>query len=459
MDITTFRTDGLGDSTYLRVHDGVGVVVDPQRDVDRFGQVVSGSGIELCFVLETHIHNDYVSGGRELARRAGARLVLPAAAAVAFDHLPAFHKEDLGAEGVTIRPLHTPGHTPEHMSYVILVDEEIRAVFSGGSLLVGSAGRSDLLGYARAEQLARLQYLSVRRLAELPEETVLYPTHGEGSFCTASGAGRHTSIIGMDKRTNPVLAYRSADAFATGQLSGLQPFPSYYAHMGSINLLGPEPLPPTDVRELDSSELPPDSKLVDIRPRSQYAAGHIRGSIGLEFSDQVGVWAGWLLPFNSPVALVARRDQDVEKVIRQFGRIGFDHVLGVIFSVEGWVAGGGSLASYQTRTPAELASEVEESDIQILDVRSPAEWESGHIEGSVYTYLTHAAQWPAGGFGHFKGHLDRLWLGLPCHRRRRVSRSGGNRTNCRDPGRGSRLPADVTATPVGLAPRLPKVTM
>ena len=387
MEITTFRTDGLGDSTYLLVHDGLAVVVDPQRDVDRFERAIAGSGIELCFVLETHIHNDYVSGGRELARRTGASLVLPAAAGVAFDHLPAFHTEDLGRNGLAIRPLHTPGHTPEHMSYLVLIDGEIRAVFSGGSLLVGSAGRSDLLGDARAEQLARLQYLSVRRLAALPDGTALYPTHGEGSFCTASGAGRHTSTIGMEKRTNPVLAYRSADAFATGQLGGLQPFPSYYAHMGPINLLGPDPLPTDDVQQVALSDLPDGVNLVDIRPRSDYAAGHVPGSLGLELSDQVAVWAGWLLPFNSPVALVANRDQEVKEVIRQFGRIGFDNVLGVVHGVDGWVAGGGELASFQTRTPAELACAVEETDIEVLDVRSPGEWEAGHIEGSVYSHL------------------------------------------------------------------------
>ncbi|MCY4371433.1 MAG: rhodanese-like domain-containing protein [bacterium] len=387
MEISTFRTDGLGDSTYLLIHDGVGVVVDPQRDVERFEQAIAGSGIELCYVLETHIHNDYVSGGRELARRTGAQLVLPAAAGVAFDHLPAFHTEDLGGDGLVIRPLHTPGHTAEHMSYLILVDGAVRAVFSGGSLLVGSAGRSDLLGDARAEQLARLQYLSVRRLAELPDETALYPTHGEGSFCTASGAGRHTSTIGVEKLTNPVLAYESADAFAAGQLGGLQPFPSYYAHMGPINLLGPEPLPRQHMRELEFSDLPPGANLVDIRPRSEYAAGHVPGSLGLELSDQVAVWAGWLLPFNSPVALVANRDQDVDDVSRQFGRIGFDKVLGAIYGVEGWVVAGGSLVSCRTRTPAELASAVDHPCVQVLDVRSPGEWEEGHIENSVYSYL------------------------------------------------------------------------
>ena len=390
MRIRTFRTEGLGDSTYLLTHDGGGLVVDPQRDVQRFHQVVLDSGVEITHVLETHIHNDYVSGGRELARRTGARLVIPAAAGVAFDHLPAFHNEDLGGGPVGIRPLHTPGHTPEHMSYVILVGGETAAVFSGGSLLVGSAGRSDLLGDGRAEQLARLQYLSVRRLAELPDETGLYPTHGEGSFCTASGAGRSTSTIGLERRTNPVLAYPDVGAFVAGELAGLQPFPDYYAHMGPINLMGPESPALRVLDELDPSDLPGDATLVDIRPRPAYAAGHIPGSLGIEMSDQVAVWAGWLLPFDSPVVLVAQREQDVEEVVRQFGRIGFDDVLGVVYGVEGWAEAGGALASFETRTTDELALAIATGDNpQVLDVRSPGEWEEGRIEGSVHRYVPH----------------------------------------------------------------------
>ena len=388
MRVTTIPTAGLGDATYLLAHDGGGVVVDPQRDVERFERAIADTGIRLTHVLETHIHNDYLSGGRELAHRTGARLVLPAAAGVAFDHVPAFHKEDLRGGPVVIRPLHTPGHTPEHMSYVILVEGKVVAVFSGGSLLVGSAGRTDLLGDDRACQLARLQYLSVHRLAGLPDEAGLYPTHGEGSFCTASGAGRSVSTIGMERRTNPVLAYPDADAFVAGQLAGLQPFPAYYAHMGPINLMGPEPLMDSQLAVLDPSGLPDDAGLVDIRPRGAYAAGHIPGSLGLEMSDQVAVWAGWLLPFDSPVVLVAEPGQDVEEVARQFGRIGFDKVLGVVHGVSGWVEAGGSLASFGTRTTDELAAAIAAGkDLQVLDVRSPGEWEECHLEGSVHRYV------------------------------------------------------------------------
>lgn len=388
MKVTTIPTAGLGDATYLLTHDGGGVIVDPQRDVERFERAVFDAGIHLTHVLETHIHNDYVSGGRELARRTGARLVMPAAAGVAFDHLPAFHNEDLTGGPVVIRPLHTPGHTPEHVSYAILEDGEVVAVFSGGSLLVGSAGRSDLLGEDRAGQLARLQYLSVRRLAGLPDETGLYPTHGEGSFCTASGAGRAVSTIGMERRTNPVLAYPDVEAFVAGQLAGLQPFPAYYAQMGPINLMGPEPLRDQEVDVLDPSDLTDHARLVDIRPRAAYAAGHIPGSLGLEMSDQVAVWAGWLLPFDSPVVLVAEPGQDVEEVARQFGRIGFDNVLGVVYGVSGWAEAGGCLASFETRTTGELAAAMTAGeDLQILDVRSPGEWEAGHLEGSVHRYV------------------------------------------------------------------------
>ena len=390
MKVTSIPTAGLGDATYLLTHDGGGVIIDPQRDVERFERAVLDAGVRLTHVLETHIHNDYVSGGREMARRTGARLVMPAAAGVAFDHIPAFHNEDLPGGPVVIRPLHTPGHTPEHMSYAILVDGEAVAVFSGGSLLVGSAGRSDLLGEDRAEQLARLQYLSVHRLAGLPDETGLYPTHGEGSFCTASGAGRSVSTIGMERRTNPVLAYPDVDAFVTGQLAGLQPFPAYYAHMGPINLMGPEPLTVPELDVLDPSDLPDHAELVDIRPRAAYAAGHIPGSLGLEMSDQVAVWAGWLLPFDSPVVLVAEPGQNVEEVARQFGRIGFDQVLGVVYGVSGWAQAGGSPASFETRTTGELAAAMAAGeDLQVLDVRSPGEWEACHLEGSVHRYVPH----------------------------------------------------------------------
>ena len=390
MNITAIRTPGLGDTSYLIGHDGAGVVIDPQRDVDRFERAAAEAGVELTLVLETHLHNDYLSGGRDLAQRSGARLVLPAGAGAAFDHAPAFHNEELDAGSLVLRPLHTPGHTPEHVSYVVLLDEEPVAVFSGGSLVVGSAGRTDLLGADRAEQLARLQYQSVMRLAELPDETGLYPTHGEGSFCTSVAAGRSSSTIGLERRGNPVLHYPHAEAFVEGQLASLEPYPSYYAHMGPINLMGPSPLPPIDLPEVTPAQLDEGVHLVDVRPRVSFAAGHIPGSIGIEMGDRVGVWAGWLLPFDSSVVIVAERGQDVDEVARQFGRIGFDHLAGVLYDVPGWAAVNGRLLSFETRTADELFEALADGDVpQILDVRAPGDWDIGTIEGSILGYTPH----------------------------------------------------------------------
>jgi hydroxyacylglutathione hydrolase len=393
MQIATFRTPGLGDATYLLTHDGLGVLVDPQRDVDRF--LEAAEGVELRWVLETHLHNDYVSGGRAAAGRTGAELVVPAGAAVPFAHTPAFHSEELAAGGLALRPLHTPGHTPEHISYVVLVEGEPVAVFSGGSLLVGSAGRCDLLGPDRARGLALAQHRSVRRLAALPDEVGLYPTHGEGSFCTSSGAGRSTSTIGEERRTNPVLAYPDAEAFVAGQLDGLPPFPRYYAHMAPVNHRGPAPLPELDVPELtvdDFAGLDPAVHIVDARSRKQSAAGHVPGALTVELSDQFGVWVGWLLPFGAPVALVADDDTDVAEAVTQLARIGFDDVRGVFRDLAGWRDAGRPLASYGLEPLAAFTRLVEEPGAQVLDVRDPGEHASVSLPGATHRYLPELAE-------------------------------------------------------------------
>ena len=381
MNVTVIPTPGLGDSTYVFEHDGVGLIIDPQRDADRF--VKATSHLDTRFVLETHLHNDYVSGGRSLASATGAELVLPASAGVAFDHRPAFHQEDLDGGPFSVRPIHTPGHTPEHMSYLILVDDEAVALFSGGSLLVGSTGRTDLLGTDRADQLARLQYGSVTRLASLPDRVDLYPTHGAGSFCTTSAAETTTSSIGTEKRSNPMLGFASEDAFVVASLSGLQPYPDYYAHMGPINLSGPEPVPTIPIPPLNVAEIPNDAHVLDIRPHADYAAGHLAGSYGFELEDQMGVWVGWLVPFNEQIVLVATETQDLNEALTQLARIGYDQVVGVVTDL----TGPDQLSSYRIAPIADLFAAIRLGPPQILDVRSPGDWAAGSIPGSIHTYV------------------------------------------------------------------------
>ncbi|HEX6254672.1 MAG TPA: MBL fold metallo-hydrolase [Euzebyales bacterium] len=384
MRVDPFRTPGLGDQTYLWTHDGVGVLVDPQRDVDRFLAVADERDVEIRFVLETHLHNDYVSGGVEAARRTGAELVVPAAAAPAYDHLPAFHLEAIGGGGFDIRPLHTPGHTPEHTSYVMLIDGAPVAVFSGGSLLVASAGRPDLLGWARARSLGRLQYTSVRRLAALPDDVALYPTHGEGSFCTASNAGRYTSTIGDERRTNPVLQVDSADAMADLLLARPMPIPSFYAHMGPSNTLGvPDmrsPVVPTmSVAALDL--FPDDTRVIDIRPRSVQAGGLLPGSLAIELTDDFGSWVGWLTPHDAPIVLVAGPDDDVAEAATQLARIGVDDVRGVIRELTG-----AQLVGFTLLDLGGFVADLD-ADAQLLDVRMASEREEQPLPGAHERFL------------------------------------------------------------------------
>jgi len=381
--IETIRTEGLGDSTYVMVLEGLAIVIDPQRDIDRFEQVLDDVGASLRLVLETHLHNDYLSGGRVLARKLDAELVMPASAAPVFRHRPAFHMEDMIVGDMTIRPLHTPGHTPEHTSYLILVDGRETALFSGGSLLVGSAGRSDLLGEERAETLARLQYGSVNRLASLPEPVALYPTHGAGSFCTTTGVTDYASTIGREKATNPVLAYEDEEAFIKGQLSNLVRYPTYYRHMGPANVIG-VPEANLDVAMVD--RVVTGTTVIDARPREAYARGHLPGSISLELQESFGTWVGWLTPHNTPLTLVLDEDQDTDQAMRQLVRIGYDDVRGVMRPNQRDFT-----ASFRTVDTTEFAAAVARG-VQVLDVRAAQEWETGTIEGSILSYLPDVAR-------------------------------------------------------------------
>ena len=386
MQIIPFRTPGLGDQTYLLEHEGKGVLVDPQRDIDRFLTAAREHHVDLRFVLETHLHNDYVSGGEQAALRTGAQLVLPAAAAAAYRHTPAFHLEDLeGEDGLSIRPIHTPGHTPEHTSYLVLIDGVEVALFSGGSLLVGSAGRPDLLGPERADTLARLQYISINRLARLPGDVELLPTHGEGSFCTATGAGRLTSTIRDEVETNPLLACATPEELSAAMLGSPMPIPRFYRYMGPANTLGVKPLPQRRVPRLTVAEVEgrTDLHLLDLRPRADQAKGVLENSVAIELADDFGSWAGWLVPYDEPVVLVANPDQDVEAAITQLAQIQFDNVVGIVDDL----SGAALHADFELVDVATARGLTERGELQVLDVRMPHEVAEGRYPGAVERFV------------------------------------------------------------------------
>ncbi len=390
MQVEVMTTAGLGDKSYVFGHEGVGIIVDPQRDIERCTAAIEKLSVTPRFVFETHMHNDYLSGGATLAKTVAAELVLPAGAGAAYAYRPAFHGEELDAGSMTIRPVHTPGHTPEHVSYLVLIDDEPVAVFSGGSLLVGSAGRTDLLGIDRATSLVRLQYGSLQRLAALPDAVDLYPTHGAGSFCTASEAGGLTSTIGDERNTNPVLAYPDEAAFVEGQLTGLPPYPTYYAHMGPMNVSGVDPMPADDVAEFTPAQVQAAADegilIVDARYKTSFAEAHVPGSWGMELGSDFATWIGWLLPFDAPMVLVLDDEDSLQEARTALARIGFENIRGVMRGLDQWITEGRPTVSHQTMKAREFLESADGSP-QVIDVRAPTEWVDGTLEGARLIHL------------------------------------------------------------------------
>jgi glyoxylase-like metal-dependent hydrolase (beta-lactamase superfamily II)/rhodanese-related sulfurtransferase len=395
VEVLAFDTAGLGDRTHVVVLEDTAVVIDPQRDYDRFLVAADERRATVRAVLETHIHNDYISGGPGLAAATGADLVLPAGAGAAFRFLPAFHQEDLTVGGLVVRPLHTPGHTPEHVSYVVPVQDEPMAVFCGGSLLGGAEGRTDLLGAERAESLALLQFGSIRRIAALPDTVALHPTHGPGSYCSVSAAGGATSSIGAERASNPLLAIGDAETFARAQLSGLRPYPAYYRDIGPINLAGAGPIPEDAVPLLDAATVAGlvdrGVAVVDARLSGVVASGRISGSWAIEMGDSFATWVGWLVPFAAPLVLVIDDMDQVGPARTALARVGFTDVVGVLPGMDGWMAEGRPVTTHDVVDASTLAGVLTAGD-QVVDVRTADEWEEGHVDGSVHRYLPYLAE-------------------------------------------------------------------
>jgi glyoxylase-like metal-dependent hydrolase (beta-lactamase superfamily II) len=386
------ETPTLGDRSYL-VHDGeVAFVVDPQRDIDRVLALLGGQGLRLTHVLESHIHNDYLTGGFALAKRTGAAYLVNAADRVSFERTLVRNGEviQIGPR-MRVTAVATPGHTFTHLSYLLTdagTGEQI-AVFSGGSLLYGATGRPDLLGPQHTDVLARAQHASVRRLAEmLPDAAEVFPTHGFGSFCSATQSEVATSTIGREKAANPVLI-QGEEAYVRELLAGLTAYPAYYVHMAPANSAGPaEPdlsppgkAGPADIRRrIDAGEW-----VVDLRNRTVFAAGHVPGSLNFGLDGSLATYLGWLIELGTPLTLLGETADDVAQAQREMVRIGIDRPAAAATGKPGdWVAGTGrALASFGTATFADLAEVRHHRAITVLDVRRTDEFGASRIEGAV----------------------------------------------------------------------------
>ncbi len=348
----------------------------------------------MTVVAETHLHNDYVTGGLELAQRTGATYVLPAGDDVAFDHTTAADGDEIPiGERVVLRAVHTPGHTPHHLSYVVVADGEPAAVFTGGSLLYGTVGRTDLISDDDTEDLTRAQYRSAHRLAdELPGSVSVHPTHGFGSFCSsASSSGSDSSTIAQEQRTNIALTTDDETDFVEQLLAGLTAYPRYYAHMAPRNRQGPEPVDLSAPEPVDPVELRrrihAGEWVVDLRDRKAFANSHLAGTINVEIGDSFVTYLGWTIRWGTPVTLVGDTADEVAEAQRQLVRIGIDRPAGAANGgLDAW-AEGGDLRSYRSATFADLAAERSDSDLVVLDVRRGDEWETGHVDGALHIPL------------------------------------------------------------------------
>jgi hydroxyacylglutathione hydrolase len=389
--VDTLETEGLGNRSHLAGGTRAAVVVDPPRDIDRVLAEAAGRGVRIVAVAETHVHNDYVSGGLELARLTGARYLVPAGAEVAYARVPVAdgHMEPLD-EGLVLRAVATPGHTPHHTSYVLEEDGRAVAAFTGGSLLIGSVGRPDLVEPRLTEELARAQHASVHRLAaELDDEVAVMPTHGFGSFCSSSRADGTHSTIGTEKASNPALV-QDVDSFVKDLLAGLDDVPAYYAHMGPANAGGPAPVDLTAPRPADAAEiarrLAAGEWVVDLRNRVAFAAGHVAGALNFEADGQLATYLAWMIPWGRPVTLLAESAEDIGRAQRELTRVGIDRpAAAAVGGPADWIPDGSRPASFPRATFAGLAAaRARGEDVVVVDVRRDSERADGWIEGSVH---------------------------------------------------------------------------
>ena len=385
--IIPIETPTLGDRSYL-VHDGeVAFVVDPQRDIDRVLLLAAGERVRITHVIETHIHNDYVTGGLALAESTGASYFVNGADEVAYDRTPIADGDEVAVCGsMRVRALATPGHTFTHLAYALTSEDEPVAVFTGGSLLYGATGRPDLLGHEHTHDLVHAQYASAQRLAsELPDATEVFPTHGFGSFCAATQSDATDSSIGQEKQNNPVLS-ESEGAYVEAMLGGLDTYPAYYVQMGPANAAGPTApdlsLPamakPDELRRrIEAGEW-----VVDLRHRTVFAAGHMPGTLNFGIDGGFATYLGWLIEWGTPLTLLGETEDDVTEAQRELVRIGIDRpAAAATGGPRDWTDR--PLSSFRQATFADLDLVRHHRDVVILDVRREPEFITARIEGAL----------------------------------------------------------------------------
>ena len=387
VEIVPLVDEGLGNSAYLvELGGGRALAVDASIDLRAVSEVVERRGLTVAFAADTHLHADFLSGARHLAAIRDARVLAPAAGRREFSHRGLEDADEVDLGGLRLRALATPGHTHEHLSYVLLDGERPVGVFTGGSLLVGSAARTDLVSPEQTEMLARAQYHSLQRLAILPDDVAVWPTHGAGSFCSAPPGTERTSTIGREKATNALLRATDEKTFVAELLDSLGSYPSYFLRLAEINRHGPVLDREPALRPLDAADvsrlLADDAMAVDVRPIPEYAAGHIPGALSIPFRPAFASWLGWLAPPDRPLIIVHSTHQQPAEIAWQAAKIGYDNLAGAIDGgMAAWAASGQPVIRTKLARPNEIASR------RVLDVRQDSEFAAGHLPGATHIEL------------------------------------------------------------------------
>lgn len=410
IEIIPFVDPGLGNSSYMvGLPDERALVIDPRRERSPYLYEAERREWDIVASIETHLHADFISGGREL-QAVGAALYAPAGSELAFDHRPLDPGGEVTLGGLTLTALPSPGHTPEHLSYLLSDGARPLALFSGGSLLVGAVARTDLISAEKTEELTRQLFRSLRTvLAPLPDDLAVFPTHGAGSFCTAGVGGERVTTLGRERATNPYLRVEEEDQFVELVLANLGTYPDYYRHLRERNRNGPRIYGDTQPR-LESLALDEFDRLrrdgavvVDARPAGSWARGHLPGSLSIPLRDEFAPWLGWLVGIEATLIFVTGKDQDRQALVRACLGIGYENLAGELTGgIQTWSASGHPVAST-------ARAQIGALDTQMIDVRQASEWESGHIPGVIHAELGNlqAASLPNRSLAVHCGHGDR----------------------------------------------------
>jgi hydroxyacylglutathione hydrolase len=423
--IQPFVDEGLGNSAYLVGSRAAkaAVLIDPLRDVDRYVHAAEQQGVTIAHVLDTHLHADFLSGACELAAQCGTHIAASAAAQLGFEHRPLVEGDVLPLGPRELRVLATPGHSPEHIAFVLTEPESAapHSLFSGGALIVGGAARTDLLGHDVCLPLARQLYHTLHhKLLTLPDSTAVYPTHGAGSFCAAPASRERTTTIGQERRFNRLALATGVDEFVAAAMSGLPSYPVYYKEMRAINQRGPRvlgglpALPPLDPAQVRAA-VEQGAAVLDVRRSRHFGEAHLPGSYGIQLTAPLITWAGWLIPFGAALVLVEDNPARRDEAVRQLIRIGYDNLLGYLEGgLRAWDAAGQAVETIRALSIHELRARLRDGDpLFLLDVRQNDEWEAGHIPGAVHIE---------------NGRLPWIKLDLPTDRPIAVHCASGNRS-------------------------------